>query len=367
MEKFIGLMSGTSMDAIDAVLVEFESNQPRLLAHHHHRLTDELRRTILSLQQSSDNEIACMARLDGELGHLFAEASLDLLRQAGCKADAISAIGSHGQTIRHYPESPFPTSIQLGDANVIAEQTGITTVADFRRRDMAAGGQGAPLVPAFHQHVFRHKQRHRVIVNIGGIANITILAADSAIPVVGFDTGPGNSLMDVWIERHQGQRYDQNGQWAAKGKLIPVLLEKMLADPYFALTPPKSTGREYFHLDWLETYLDHSYTEIDIQATLSALTVHSICQAIEQHASHTEEVLVCGGGVHNQHLMTQLRLQMAPRHVTSTLEAGVDPDWVEAICFAWLARQTLNHIPGNLPSVTGAAHPVILGGIYYGK
>ena len=367
MEKFIGLMSGTSMDAIDAVLVEFDSDRPRLLAHHQQPLTDQLRHRILTLQQPSADEIATMARLDAELGQLFAQASLELLSQAGCKPEAIRAIGSHGQTIRHYPDSPFPTSIQIGDANVIAEQTGITTVADFRRRDMAAGGQGAPLVPAFHRHVFQHNGHQRAILNIGGIANITVLDTEPATQVVGFDTGPGNSLMDAWIERHQGQRYDRDGQWAATGSPIAELLAKLLADPYFSLSPPKSTGREYFHLDWLKSHLDQSYSPVDIQATLAALTAHSISQGIEQYAGQAEEVLVCGGGVHNRHLMAELRRQLAPRQVASTMEAGVDPDWVEAICFAWLARQTLNHVPGNLPSVTGASHPVVLGGVYYGK
>jgi len=366
MEKFIGLMSGTSMDAIDAVLVEFDSDRPRLLAHHQHPLTDELRHSILRLQQPSTDEIATMARLDTELGRLFAQASLALLSQAGCKAEAVRAIGSHGQTIRHYPEPPLATTIQIGDANIIAEQTGITTVADFRRRDMAAGGQGAPLIPAFHRHVFRHERRQRVILNIGGIANITVLATDPAVPVVGFDTGPGNSLMDAWMERHQGPRYDQDGQWAASGTPIPELVTKLLTDPYFALNPPKSTGREYFHLDWLQRYLDQTYSPVDIQASLCALTAQSIGRAIERYAGQAEEVLVCGGGVHNRQLMSELGRQLAPRRVASTMEAGVEPDWVEAICFAWLARQTLNHTPGNLPSVTGATHPVVLGGVYYG-
>jgi anhydro-N-acetylmuramic acid kinase len=294
-------------------------------------------------------------------------ATQGLLAEAGCQPAEIIAIGSHGQTIRHIPEGEYRTSFQIGDPNLIAELTGITTVADFRRRDMAAGGQGAPLVPAFHNQVFRASGINRVILNIGGIANITILPGDEEDPVSGFDTGPGNGLMDAWIFKHQGKQFDLNGEWAASGRVRPDLMDQMLADPYFSQAAPKSTGKEYFHLDWLKKHLPKKAKAEDIQASLCELTAMTISQAIQQTAPATDEIYVCGGGAHNPHLIQRLNELHKPVNVTSTSELGLSPDWVEATCFAWLAKQTLHQQAANLPSVTGARHNVVLGGIYWGE
>lgn len=367
MDKYIGLMSGTSLDAIDAVLVSFEASSPRLLAHYSLSLDAALRQSLESLQQPGDDELNKLAQLDIKLARLFSEAVSGLLAEAGCKAEEIIAIGSHGQTVRHIPEGDYRTTYQIGDPNLIAELTGITTVADFRRRDMAAGGQGAPLVPAFHNQVFRKPGLNRVIVNIGGIANLTILPADEEEAVIGFDTGPGNGLMDAWIFKHRGQQYDQDGEWAASGELMPDLLEKLLTDPYFKLPAPKSTGKEYFHLNWLEKQLPPKAKAEDVQATLCELTAISINNAIQQTAPASDEIYICGGGMHNQQLIKRLEELSAPIMVTSTQSLGIAPDWVEAICFAWLAKQTLHQQPGNLPSVTGASRNVILGGIFWGN
>lgn len=367
MDKFIGLMSGTSMDAVDAVLASFEASPPRLLAHHSHPLGDELRAELSRLQQPGDDELNRTAELDIRVARLFAVTTMELLEQAGCSASEIIALGSHGQTIRHIPGGDYPTSFQIGDPNLIAELTGITTVADFRRRDMAAGGQGAPLLPAFHDQIFRSETLNRVIVNIGGIANITVLPAEAEDAVVGFDTGPGNGLMDAWIHRHRQQNFDVQGDWAAQGRAIPKLLDRLLADPYFSLAGPKSTGKEYFHLDWLMRHVDGSPAAEDVQATLCELTARTITQAIQRTAGGVDEIYVCGGGVYNLTLMDRLRDLLQPAEVASTAELGLDPDWVEAMCFAWLAKQTLQRQPSNLPSVTGATHNVVLGGIYWGN
>lgn len=367
MDKYIGLMSGTSMDAIDAVMVSFEATTPRLLAHYSLSLDEQLRTELSNLQQPGEDELNRMARLDIKMAELFSEATNGLLKEAGCQAAEIIAIGSHGQTIRHIPEGDYRTSFQIGDPNLIAELTGITTVADFRRRDMAAGGQGAPLVPAFHNQVFRAGGINRVIINIGGIANITILPADEEDPVTGFDTGPGNGLLDAWIFTQQGKQYDLNGEWAASGECIPEVLEKMLAEAYFRQPAPKSTGKELFNLDWLKKQLPKKARPEDVQATLLELTAQSISETILQSAPSTDEIYVCGGGVHNQKLMQRLNELLEPVKATSTEPLGLSPDWVEAICFAWLAKQTLNNQPSNLPSVTGARHNVVLGGIYWGK
>lgn len=355
------------MDAIDAVLVNFEAGTPRLLAHHSLALDDTLRADLTKLQQPGNDELNRTARLDIQMARLFADSVMALLKEAGCQADEIIAIGSHGQTIRHIPDGDFPTSFQIGDPNLIAELTGITTVADFRRRDMAAGGQGAPLVPAFHNQVFRSDGVNRIIINIGGIANITVLPANTVDSVIGFDTGPGNGLMDIWIHKHHGKNFDHKGEWAAKGEVIPALLAGMLEDPYFALPAPKSTGKEYFHLDWLERHANKKMSGEDVQATLCELTAASISNAIKQVAPVTNEIYICGGGVHNPSLMERLTELVKPATVSSTDKLGVSPDWVEAICFAWLAKQTLHQQPSNLPSVTGAKHAVVLGGIFWGK
>ena len=364
---YIGLMSGTSMDGIDAALVEISTNKTRLLQAISHPWPQALVSRLRSLASSE----ACTLREYGELDHLcgrqFAHAALRLMDASGLDAARIRAIGSHGQTIHHHPQAPEPFTLQIGDPNIIAEVTGVTVIADFRRRDMAAGGQGAPLVPAFHQAVFRHPARNRVILNIGGIANITLLPA-SGKPATGFDTGPGNCLMDLWCTSKCGLPYDHNGDWAARGVPDAGLVQTLLDDGYFQAPPPKSTGTEYFGPEWLEAKLEKhpGLSDEDVQASLLALTAVSIGQAMERWTPAAEEILVCGGGAHNQALLNKLSNLVSPIPVMSTEEIadGLDPDWVEAAAFAWLARQALAGVPGNLPTVTGARHPVILGGIF---
>lgn len=364
---YIGLMSGTSLDGVDALLVDFAAAPPRAIASHYIPYPAALRRELLALSHASHIELHRLAQLDVRLGELYAAAVRELLNTSRIAADAIAAIGSHGQTVRHHPTGPHPYTLQLGDPNIIAERSGITTVADFRRRDMAAGGQGAPLVPAFHAALFRHAERNRVVLNLGGMANITVLPRDTAIPVTGFDTGPGNVLLDGWAARHRGTPYDAEGAWAAGGGVLPALLQRLLADPYFTTPPPKSTGRERFHLDWLEARLEGTEDPQDVQTTLLELTARSVAQAIADHAAGTEEILVCGGGANNTALMQRLARHLAPRTVHSTAHHGVEPQAVEAMAFAWLARQTLHGAAGNLPAVTGARHPVVLGGVYRGR
>jgi anhydro-N-acetylmuramic acid kinase len=368
MHRYIGLMSGTSVDAVDAILVMIESEAPlRVLATHSHPVPGETRAAVEALIRPDANELDRFGELDVAVGHLFADAALALLSHAGVEARQVRAIGSHGQTVRHRPQARFPFSLQIGNPAVIAERTGIATVADFRARDIAAGGQGAPLAPAFHAWTFRSPSHARVIVNIGGIANITVLPSDPAEAVAGFDTGPGNTLLDQWIHRHLDRRHDDAGTWAASGALCEELLTALLADRYFHQPPPKSTGREYFDLVWLERVVAQEFAGLsaaDVQATLTHLTARSIAKAIDEHAPHAAEVFVCGGGSHNRFLMETLATLLAGRRVDTTGAIGVAPDWVEASAFAWLAHQALEGKPGNLPSVTGARHATVLGGIY---
>ena len=370
---YIGLMSGTSVDGIDAALVTIdEPGQLHLLATYQHPYPPDIRAQIqcLCIAQCGNgnpnyNELEHVGELDMALGRLFAEAANHVRRQASLEPGDIRAIGSHGQTLRHRPRADHPFTLQIANPSVIAQVTGITTVGDFRARDMAAGGQGAPLVPAFHRWLFQRTGSARAIVNIGGIANITYLPKALSMPVIGFDTGPGNTLLDQWIEKHQGNQYDSNGEWAAAGKVNTQLLSNLLSDPYFAETPPKSTGREHFNLAWLDQHLCNMgpLAAADVQSSLAELTVGSITQAI-QGLGGVDEIYVCGGGAQNRHLMQRLRQQLHPVPVTDTTSLGLPPDWVEAAAFAWLAHQTLEGRPGNLPSVTGANQAVILGGIY---
>jgi anhydro-N-acetylmuramic acid kinase len=366
MSNFIGLMSGTSMDAIDAALVRFDEDAPQLIAHFSQPLPAEIRPAIMRLAAGQPVTAAIIGALDAQMGKCFADAVLMLLHHAKIDPDTITAIGSHGQTLFHSPNTEPAFSWQIGDPNIIAERTGITTIADFRRRDVAAGGQGAPLVPAFHQSVFGKPDCTRAVVNIGGIANVTLLPGDLGL-TSGFDTGPGNCLLDAWCERHLGHAFDQGGAWGAGGKINETLLRQLLADAYFSTAPPKSSGREYFNLDWLARHAIDDAPQ-NVQATLCALTAESIVTAIQQHAPATQEVYICGGGARNGALMQQLasRLDKGVR-LDTTAHLGVDPDWVEAMAFAWLAKQTIELRPGNLPAVTGARQPVILGGIYPGK
>jgi anhydro-N-acetylmuramic acid kinase len=368
MELYLGLMSGTSADGIDAAVVDFSAQFPHVVATAYTPYTAELREKILSLYQPGENEIHRLSELDVQLGQIFAAAANKLLQEHTIAPQTIRAIGSHGQTVRHHPHQPLPFTLQIGDPNIIAAATGITTVADFRRRDIAFGGQGAPLVPAFHQHLFTSSKMNRVIVNIGGIANATFLPHDPKQPIIGFDTGPGNALMDAWIHTHQQKMFDHDGRWAASGYASTLLLENLLKEPYFHQPAPKSTGREYFNLNWLNQHLqkiNQKISPVDVQATLAELTVRTIILSIRTHLPHGE-ILVCGGGARNSLLMSHLQALAKPHFTIETTEKyGVDPDWVEAMAFAWLAKQTLNGKPGNLPSVTGAQSPCVLGGIYY--
>lgn len=364
-ELYIGLMSGTSLDGIDASLVDFGNDKVQQLAFFYQAFPQELRDKIQAISQAEQPVLLeDYGKLDCELGTLFARAALALLEQAQIPAGEIQAIGSHGQTVYHYPAATSGFSLQIGDPNRIAQLTGITTIADFRRRDMAADGQGAPLVPAFHQAVFAEKHQPRTIVNIGGIANITLL---NDRPVIGFDTGPGNTLLDLWCLKHLNKPYDHDGVWAASGECIAELLAELKADRYFELPAPKSTGKEYFSLAWLEQKLSRlpEFQPNDVQATLLQLSAETIADSINQYAPGTAITLVCGGGIHNRHLLKALAENLhCP--VISTKEMGIEPDHVEACAFAWLARQTLNQLPGNLCSVTGASTPVVLGAIYPG-
>jgi anhydro-N-acetylmuramic acid kinase len=359
---YIGLMSGTSMDAIDGVLVDLEQSPPRVLQSHSLHLPATLQQRLWQL--GHETPLSDILDLDVQIGELFATAALDLLEQSGIEKRQVAAIGSHGQTIWHSPGQPH-TTLQIGDPNRVAYLTGITTVADFRRMDMAAGGQGAPLAPAFHAAVFQSSTENRVILNLGGIANITILPADPKQPVLGFDTGPANTLLDAWSRRHLHQPYDDSGAWAAGGRVDTALLQRLLADDYFRQSVPKSTGPEYFNLDWLQRHFEEkASTPADVQATLIRLTVDSIAEAISVHAQNTGSVRVCGGGINNSLLMSSLTDALSPVPVDSTASLGVAAQWVEATCFAWLARERLAGRAGNLPAVTGASTSVPLGGIY---
>ncbi|WP_261843763.1 anhydro-N-acetylmuramic acid kinase [Aliamphritea ceti] len=361
---YIGLMSGTSLDGIDAVAVRFDP-QFQLIGCHSEQLPEFLNQQIRSLLAPGDNEIDRLGILDLELGKAFATATNNLLATCHLDKSDVHAIGSHGQTIRHRPEHNF--TLQSGDPNTITEHTGIMTVADFRRRDMAAGGQGAPLVPAFHNALFRSSKTNRVIVNIGGMANLTILPADPQADVLGYDTGPGNVLLDSWIKEHQQLNYDKNGDWAAQGTIIPQLLEQMLSLPFFHEAPPKSTGREQFNLLWIQrmlTLLDQAPNNTDIQTTLAELTATSIALAIKSHNLDKAEVYLCGGGSHNQYLLQRIQALLPGFTVGTTTELDLHPDWVEAVAFAWLAKQTLDNMPGNMPAVTGASGYRILGSVY---
>jgi len=369
MSLYIGLMSGTSMDAVDAALVDFAGPVPRLVAARSHDIPEDLRSDLLAVLTSETISRSTLWSTDARVGELFAGAATALLEDARIAAEDVVAIGSHGQTIFHDPHAPVPCTVQIGDPNIVAERTSITTVADLRRRDLAAGGEGAPLAPAFHHAVFHTRETDRAVVNIGGIANLTVLPAAGAV-VLGLDTGPGNTLIDAWMREHCALPMDRDAGWAATGACDAALLAALEDDPYFRLPPPKSTGRELFHLGWLRARLaglDRPPSPQDVQHTLCVLTAATIANAVTEHAPATGELLVCGGGVHNPLVMGELARRLAPVRVVSTGELGFEPDWIEAMAFAWLAKQTMEGKPGNLPTVTGAAHPVVLGGIYPGR
>ncbi len=367
---FLGLISGTSADGIDAALVRFEGSSPtlrcELLRGRTYCWDETTRASLIALGQGGDApSLDEVGRLDALTGLRFAEAALRLLDESGVAARDVRAIGSHGQTIRHRPHADPPFTWQIGDGNVIAERSGIDTVADFRRRDVAAGGHGAPLMPAFHAALLGSPDEDRAVLNLGGIGNFTLLPRAGGPPVRGFDTGPANALMDAWCERHTGAAFDAGGAFAAQGQPDQALLSRLREDPWFALPPPKSTGREQFHLAWLEARLETASTSpADVQATLLELTAATVADALFATQPDTRRVLVCGGGVHNARLMARLAAWMPQARVESTAAHGLDPDFVEAMGFAWLARETLAGRPGNLPAVTGAKGPRVLGTVF---
>jgi len=356
---YIGLMSGTSLDGVDAALVDLRG-QPFLLGAGFVPYPKNLKAILLALHEASGDELHRAALAGIELSRLYAQAVRRLLEKHGVPAQTVSAIGCHGQTVRHRPRSGY--SLQLGNPARLAERTGITVVADFRTRDIAAGGQGAPLVPAFHAAVFRDSRRHRVIANLGGIANLTDLPRKG--PVTGFDTGPGNVLLDAWTRERFGRDLDRGGALAARGRPVASLLKALLADPYFRRSPPKSTGRDHFSFDWLRRFRVGKHKVEDVQATLAELTARSVAKAIARFCPGAEEVYLCGGGVRNRDLVMRITRELAGVKIASTERLGIHPDWVEASAFAWLAQRALKRETGNLPGVTGAKGPRVLGAIY---
>ncbi|MCC6533214.1 MAG: anhydro-N-acetylmuramic acid kinase [Burkholderiales bacterium] len=358
-ELYVGLMSGTSLDGIDAVLARFDTASP-LLATQFAAFPGALRQQLRALSQPGYDEINRSSEAALALARRYAGAVRALLDQAGIEPSAVSAIGCHGQTVRHDPARGF--TVQLVNGSLLAELSGIRVVCDFRSRDIAAGGEGAPLVPAFHAAIFRHAQHARAVVNLGGIANVTYLPAQGDI--LGFDCGPGNALLDEWVFQVRGLHFDAGGTWAAQGRVRSALLNALLADPYFRRAPPKSTGRDVFNLDWARPHIRPEYDAADVQATLAELTAECVAAALRGDCPDLDEVYLCGGGVANTDLFARIQRLLPAMRVMSTAALGIPPDWVEALAFAWLARETLAGRPGNVPSVTGAATPRVLGCVY---
>lgn len=366
MSLYVGVMSGTSMDAVDAVLAEV-NDAGATVVHQHATAIAQPLRTRLEAALRSEALAALEAwRLDAEVGALFATAVLELLAAADTPPARVSAVGSHGQTLYHAPDADPPLTVQLGDPNVIAWRTGITTVSDFRRMDLAAGGQGAPLAPGFHAHAFAAADRPRAVVNLGGIANVTVLPPRGRGAVRGFDTGPANTLMDLWCARTRGDPFDAGGAWAATGRVDAPLLEVLLDEPYFSRKPPKSTGRELFNGSWLDARLRGvaAVPPEDVQRTLCELTAITVAAALDRHGDGAKEVYVCGGGALNPVLMDALSGALPGRIVQTTASLGVAPKAVEGTAFAWMAHERLAGRSAALPSVTGATRPVLLGGVY---
>ena len=357
------------MDAVDTILADFSQTPPALICTHSEPLPDDLHRNIMVLCEDKPVSLRTLGETDIDIGKVFADAVNNLLIKADLSPQQIIAIGSHGQTVQHQPDADPPFTLQLGDPNTIAELTGITTVADFRRKDVAAGGQGAPLTPIFHQAFFTCIDKQRVVLNLGGIANISILNYTDRSRLKGFDTGPANVLMDSWIHLHKGLRFDADGDWAAQGKISQILLTALLNEPYLHAAPPKSTGRELFNLSWLECKLKSvpSLSAVDVQATLLEYTAQTVCTSIVQAAPGCSEVIVCGGGAHNGVLMNRLQEILSETTVVSSDSVGLAADWVEAMAFAWLAEQTMKKQAVDCSGVTGARHACILGGIYYSE
>ncbi|HDH7822072.1 TPA: anhydro-N-acetylmuramic acid kinase [Raoultella planticola] len=360
---FIGVMSGTSLDGIDVVLAAINESVVAQQASLSYPIPVAIKEDILAICQGQTLTLSQLGQLDTRLGRLFADAVLALMRQENVQPTDIVAIGCHGQTVWHEPTGEAPNTLQIGDNNQIAAHTGVTVVGDFRRRDMALGGQGAPLVPAFHHALLAHPVERRMVLNIGGIANLSLLAP--GVPVRGYDTGPGNMLMDAWIWRQCGKPYDKDAQWASEGKVLLALLQNMLSDPWFALPAPKSTGREYFNYGWLERHLARfqGLRPQDVQATLAELTAVTIAEQVLLSGG-CERLLVCGGGARNPLLMARLAALLPGTEVSTTDAAGISGDDMEALAFAWLAWRTMSGLPGNLPSVTGACEATVLGAIF---
>lgn len=377
---YLGLISGTSADGIDAALVRFDDRdddrlRAQLVFGRTYAWSPELRMRLVELGQDDARlSLDDIGELDVALGRAFADAALNALADSGTPAAQVAAIGSHGQTLRHRPhgrcgDGTLPYTVQLGDPSTIAERTGLRTVADFRRRDVAAGGHGAPLLPALHAALLRARDEARAVLNLGGIANLTLLppthpGPGPALAVRGFDTGPANGLMDAWCLRHTGAAFDRDGAFALQGRVNDALLARLLDEPWFAQPPPKSTGRDQFNLGWVESKLRGSETAADVQATLLLLSARSIADALRATQPDTARLIACGGGVHNSALMAALTTELSGMRVESSAAHGLDPDFVEAMGFAWLARETVHGRPGNLPGVTGAAGPRVLGAIY---
>ncbi|OQR33780.1 anhydro-N-acetylmuramic acid kinase [Pseudomonas sp. Bc-h] len=361
MTLYVGVMSGSSLDGLDFALVE-QDDRPRLLGTHYIPMPDDLRAELLGLCSSGPDELARAGIAEQKWVHLAAQGVLALLDQQNVSAGEIRAIGSHGQTIRHEPARGF--TIQIGNPALLAELTGITVVSDFRKRDIAAGGQGAPLVPAFHEALFDDNKDYRAVLNVGGFSNLSLIEIDK--PVSGFDSGPGNVLLDAWIQAQRGLSYDKDGAWGESGTVNADLLKSMLTDQFFQTKGPKSTGREVFNLGWVHHHMFQLPTlkPEDVQATLLEVTALSITESLQSAQAQTKELLVCGGGAHNKALMARLAALLPNTKVSSTAEFGVDPDWVEAMAFAWLAHCALESVPANRPSVTGAKGLRVLGAIY---
>lgn len=367
-ELYLGLISGTSLDGVDAALVAFEDGRPRLSASLGLPYPEELLRDVQRAADPAESLTADqIGALDARIGDHFARAALDLLGRAGVTPAEVTAIGSHGQTVAHEAGGPHPYSVQLGDPNRVAEATGIDTVADFRRRDLAAGGQGAPLMPGFHETIFRLEGRDTAVLNLGGIANLTLLPGDAERHTIGFDTGPANCLLDLWARRCLGRGYDEDGALARRGKPDDDLLASMLSDRFFHRPPPKSTGTQHFGEAWLDRALGRQQRRPeDVAATLTDLTAVTVRDALADAGSRPAQLLCCGGGAHNRFLLERLAAHLPDTTVATTEAAGIPPDWVEAMGFAWLARETLAGRPGNRYTVTGAAGPRVLGALYPG-
>jgi anhydro-N-acetylmuramic acid kinase len=357
---YIGVMSGTSLDGADAALVDFSQDTPRTLAFFTVTFPDALREHLMQLSQPGTDPLDLSGIVSLQLAQLYASAVEGALETAGVERRAVGGIGVHGQTVRHRPELGF--TIQLNDPARVAELTGIDVVADFRRRDMAAGGQGAPLVPAFHEAVFRDASRSRVVVNIGGISNITWLPPRA--PTLGFDCGPGNVLLDGWARTHIGAGFVENGRWAAAGRTDTALLARLLAEPFLQQAPPKSTGRELFRLEWLQGHLPAEYRPVDVQSTLADFTAHSIVQSIDRFCPQTDEIYLAGGGARNGSLVARIQALAGGRPIATTDVLGVPTSHVESMAFAWLAMKCLRREPVDLSAVTGAKGPRLMGAIY---